>query len=100
MKNMVKYRLTPLTKADIKGIWNYTDNMWGTAQADKYIKLLEHRIELLAENPSIGKPRDEIRPEYFSFPESRHVIFYRIRKGRIEIARILHARMEPDLHFQ
>ncbi len=99
MKNMVKYRLTPATKADIKGIWNYTDDKWGTTQADKYVKLLERRIQLLAKTPGIGKPRDEVRPEYFSCPEGKQIIFYRIKKDHIEVVRILHESMEPNLHF-
>jgi plasmid stabilization system protein ParE len=34
------------------------------------------------------------------FHEGKHVIFYRVSKqGTVEIIRVLHERMLPDLHF-
>ena len=91
---MADYRLSAAARSDIRSIWNYTDDEWGSAQAEKHLDRMEQTILLLARNPALGRSRDEIRPGYRSHPCGRHIIFYRIVEEEIEIARILHQRME------
>ena len=38
---MTNYRLTLEAKADLIEIWNYSDGLWGSPQADRYIEGLE-----------------------------------------------------------
>ena len=38
---MTNYRLTLEAKADLIQIWNYSDGLWGSPQADRYIEGLE-----------------------------------------------------------
>lgn len=96
---MADYRLTPAARSDIRSIWNYTDDEWGSAQAGRYLGQIEETIELLVRNPALGRPRDEIRPGFRSHPIGRHMIFYRIVGNDIEIARILHQRMKARVHL-
>ena len=48
----------------------------------------------LSENPLIGKPRTDIKPGYYSFPEGRHVIFYTLTSYGIDVIGIPHQRMD------
>ncbi|WP_337843679.1 type II toxin-antitoxin system RelE/ParE family toxin [Rheinheimera sp.] len=48
-----------------------------------------------AQNPELGRERSEVYAGARSFSSGKHVIFYRAAaKGVIEIARVLHQRMD------
>jgi len=61
-----QFNLTPRGKRDLHSIWDYTYRVWGEKQADKYVSALYHRFEWLAEHPSIGKSRPDIKTGYYS----------------------------------
>jgi len=96
---MACYLLSESAQDDIISIRNYTMDTWGKAQAGKYLSQLEQRLEWLAKNPALGKKRDEVRNGYISFPEGRHVIFYRIAQRGIEVMGIIHQSEDIDIHF-
>ena len=72
---------------------------WGQEQTSKYLTQLKQRLEWLADNPALGKKRAEIKEGYISFPEGRHVIFYRRAEGGIEVMGIIHQSEDIDNHF-
>jgi toxin ParE1/3/4 len=53
----------------------------------------------LAADPRLGRTCDEVRPGYRKYPVGSHVVFYRIARGGIDVARILHQRMDFERHF-
>ncbi|MCF6250426.1 MAG: type II toxin-antitoxin system RelE/ParE family toxin [Methylococcaceae bacterium] len=57
---ITSYSLRALAQDDLEEIWLYTYQEWGVDQADKYLELLFSRFTWLAENPLIGKKRDDI----------------------------------------
>ena len=61
------YTIRELAQADLEEIWLYTYEEWGTQQADTYLNLLFCRFTWLAENPLIGKNRDDIKAGYSVF---------------------------------
>jgi toxin ParE1/3/4 len=96
---MANYLLSESAQQDIISIQDYTMNRWGKAQTNKYLSLLEQRLEWLANDPTLGKKRNEIKEGYISFPEGRHIIFYRIAKSGIEVMGIIHQSEDIDAHF-
>ena len=48
------------------------------------------------QSPHIGRERPEIKSGYRSLAEGKHVIFYRVGDGGIDILRILHGRMDIE----
>lgn len=96
---MAKIKLTRLAKIDLTNIWNYTDDTWGSAQADRCLKDIEQQFQNLLLEPEKGKLRNEIRQDYRSIFTKKHVIFYRYHKSCIEIVRILYQRMDVNAHF-
>jgi toxin ParE1/3/4 len=54
----------------------------------------------LAENPELGKQRDEIGEGYYSFPQGHHVVFYLIDNGTIDIIGVPHKQMDILNCFQ
>jgi len=90
----VAYRIRQLAQDDLEAIWLYTREQWGIVQADSYLESLILRFDWLAENPELGKPRDDVKSGYFCFPEGMHLIFYIINNNQIEIIGVPHQQMD------
>ena len=94
-----KYTLRQAAKDDLTNIGQYTLKNHGRMQRDKYLKGLEARFKLLAENPTIGRCRDDIKTGYHCSEYKKHVVFYLIRANAVEILAVLHESMMPDRHL-
>ena len=57
---MSNYRLTPDAQSDLIDIRRFTLDRWGEAQSKKYLFELRQTLHLLAETPSLGKPRPDV----------------------------------------
>ena len=93
------YSLRQQAQDDLESIWVYSYQEWGTEQADTYIRSLLSRFTWLAENPQLGKQREELKPGYYCFPEGMHLIFYKITLDEIDIIGIPHQSMDFITHF-
>ena len=82
---IVKVRVTPRARDDLSNIGRYTEQNWGKAQRNRYLKSIDARFHWLAENPYLGKQRSDICKGYYSFPEGLHVIFYLVGDSAIDI---------------
>ena len=92
---MGSFSLTNKAKEDLKSIAAYTQRKWGKQQRRIYAKSFDDVLHVLAENPNIGNQCDYIKTAYKKFPNTSHVIFYRIiGTEKIEIVRILHKKMD------
>ena len=92
---MPNYTLTNKALEDLSQIWDYTFEVWSEAQADKYYYMLLHACEELGAETATGRKYPEINKEIFGYKIGQHIIFYRqLRSKRIEVARILHSRMD------
>ena len=88
------YRVRQSAEADLEKIWLHTFQEWGDEQADIYTRSLLARFAWLAENPRAGKPRGDVKPGYYSFPEGMHVVFYTISEEGLDIIGIPHQSMD------
>ena len=77
------YSLRALAQEDLEEIWLYTYEEWGVDQADKYLDILFSGFTWLAENPLIGKKRDDIKTGYYCFPEGMNLVFYTLTKKTV-----------------
>jgi len=92
---MAKFQLTNKAIDDLSSIWNYTFDKWSESQADKYYGELLEGCKRISENPSSGKNYKGIRKSLLGFKINKHIIFYHeIAPEKIEIARILHEKMD------
>lgn len=92
-------RLSPAAAADLRKIRQYTVEQWGLEQWLCYSDELDRRFEQLSENPALGPVRDEIRPGLRSVPMGSHIVWYRMRVEDLEIVRVLHAAMDPEMRL-
>lgn len=91
--------LAPRARSDLDEIAAFTKKKWGHPQKNEYLNNLINTIEELRNSPALGRTRDEVRSGLLSFPNGRHIIFYRYNNERLEVIRILHQAMEPDNHL-
>ena len=93
------YRLTPAALADLDTIADYTLPQWGADQMERYILQLTDRCNWLAQNPRAGRPRSDIHPDYFCYPEGKHLIFYLQDSVGISVIGIAHQSMDVIAYF-
>ena len=96
---MASYKLSPLAENDLYQIISTTIETWGKVQAKEYAQTIESVLLKLAEYPNFGRERNEVYSGARSFPVEKHIVFYQVREGGIDIARILHQRMDVSKHF-
>lgn len=96
---MSRYRLTPRALRDLDQITDHTLATWGERQAEKYLADLDQRLRWLAQNPKVGRLRDDIGEGYRSFPHGAHVIFYVIGEEGVAIIGVPHGAMDIEAYF-
>lgn len=98
---MANYILTNKAVEDLSKIWDYTFEAWSETQADRYYYMLLDSCQELADEKVRGKNYHEVKENISGFKVGLHIIFYRKLKGKkIEIARILHSRMDLKSRMQ
>jgi len=96
----VKYQLTEEADKDVDEILAYSVKNFGVDQTQHYFEALKECIELLADNPNMGRSAEDILPEYLRFHHESHMVFYKKSSPSIIVVRILHERMDPKLHLK
>lgn len=92
--------LTPAAIADIEDIWTYTEQRWGTAQAERYVSMVGSACQGLAQGTTFSQDASHLRAGYRRAHVGSHILFFRTDPaGRITIVRVLHQSMDPDRHL-
>ncbi|NJM99381.1 MAG: type II toxin-antitoxin system RelE/ParE family toxin [Phormidesmis sp. RL_2_1] len=86
---MQNFRLSSAAELDLTNIWLHRAES-SEARADELIEQLVKKFMMLATFPESGRNRPEIKRGVRSFVAERHVIFYRVIDGGVEIARVLY----------
>lgn len=81
-------------KADLREIRAFSTEKWGRIRAADYVNSIISRFAWLMENSSRGTPQDQILRGLRRLNVGRHAIFYRDLPDTVEIARVLHQRMD------
>lgn len=96
---MTRWTLAPRARADLDEIWDYTVGLWGNDQAERYLRLIQSAIELIAADPEKGRCCDDVREGYRRFRVGSHILFYRMADDVVDVVRILHQRMDVERHL-
>ena len=112
-----RFRVARRAQTDLMIILGDSAEKWGTEAGRRYGVALMRGMRQVASDPEgrLTRPRPDLRPDLRSFhlrharqygrtPAVKlpvHVIYYRVAEaGVVEIARILHDRMEPARQFE
>ena|ERR1039457_4993304 len=88
----------PRARIDLAEIWEYIaeDNV---EQADAFIETIDQRFHALAEQPNMGRLRDELAEGVRSFSIGRYIVFYLPLSKGVEIVRVLHGARDLNALF-
>jgi toxin ParE1/3/4 len=88
---MAKVSITPQANRDLVQIWIWVAERSGSELADQVLDEIDNRCRLLAQNPEMGRVRQEFSVPLRSFPVRNrpYVIFYNSIKSGIEVYRVL-----------
>ena len=95
----MKFVLTNAAQADLAGIWDYTVQTWGEAQARSYTLKIKQTCHALCSDMYPNRSAEDVRPGYRRALVGRHTIFFRSNETEIQIIRILHQSMDVDSQF-
>lgn len=97
MSRAVHYTIA--AEHDLDSIASYTLEMWGAAQRDADLTVLQETCErIVPEHRHLARAVPE-RPGLLRWRVESHVIYFRQVDDGIEIVRILHERMLPSRHL-
>lgn len=85
---------------DLHNIAEYTYQIWGAAQRDIYLHMINENLQKLSDMPEIGTKSDYLFDGCIKYPAGKHLIFYRMISDGIEIIRILHHSMDIDSYIE
>ncbi len=97
--SQMTYRLSNQCVADLKDIFRYTAEQFGSEQAAQYHASLEALFASLGRRPQMGRTRQDIDERTRSFVHQSHVVFYEIEDDMVLILRVLHGRQDPARHL-
>ncbi|MGK9053244.1 type II toxin-antitoxin system RelE/ParE family toxin [Xaviernesmea oryzae] len=96
MKTLI---FAPKAIADIDRIYDYTEEKWGSDQAEDYTFGIRDFCNGLAAGEKAGRSIEAIKSGYRSLPYKSHFIIFRQTAARVIIVRILHQRMNIARHL-
>lgn len=91
---MGSFRLSPAAQRDLDGIFDYTAEHWGVAQAIRYTTDIKDACASLADSPAQGRDCGHIRAGYRSRAVGRHTLYFKASPYGVAVIRILHERMD------
>jgi toxin ParE1/3/4 len=97
---MAKSHFSNKAVEDLDDIWQYSLETWSESQADTYYYDLVAACQDIAEHPTyLDREYNEILPGLYGHRCHKHLIFYYLVEDGVEIARILHERMDIPAKF-
>jgi len=96
---MRELRLSRKAADDLSDIADFTIAEFGIDQARKYRDQFAKCFASLRDNPLLGRSADELAPGLRRIRQQAHVVFYHPSEEAILIVRVLHHRMDFELHL-
>jgi toxin ParE1/3/4 len=96
---MAKFTIAPAAENDLDEIWHYISEHNEQA-ADKFMRELAGKFQLLADNQEIGRRQDDFIVEMRMFPFRKYHIYYFPNEDGVEIYRVLHGARDTEAEFE
>ena len=95
---MTALRFRPRADQDLDDIWAFIAEDDPTA-ASRFVRLIEERCRILAENPLMGRSRSELAPGLRSFPFGNYLVFDVPIENGVEIVRVVSGARDIEALF-
>jgi len=93
-------RLSRQAERDIESILQYTYETYGERQRQTYADALHEAFETITGNPGLGHGRPDLSERHRAFNIEQHVVVYTVSGQTVNVARILHGRMDFARHVR
>ena len=112
---MLDYRLTEAAEGDIEALAAYTYENFGEGALDRYLGLMDAVVRKLRndpECPGVREMEEGMKKYHLSsckgsarvksgiVKNPRHLIFFRVEGGILEIVRVLHESVDFERHLE
>jgi toxin ParE1/3/4 len=97
---VTKIEFTRDAERDLIDIFLYGIEHFGPAQAERYAKTLNAKIEMAAEHPDFGADYGFVVEAVRRYEAVPHAIYYCSTEAGILVLRDLHGRMDPARHLR
>jgi toxin ParE1/3/4 len=95
MTSEYKIIITRPAQQDLLKIFVYTADIWGKKQLDDYQQKIDKSINIIKQNPSLGRKR----LGRLMYSIGKHDLYYRLDGDNIVILRVLHQKMDSPHHL-
>jgi toxin ParE1/3/4 len=93
-------RLSPEAEDDLVQAAEYLDRETGNPEfGHRLHDGLDQVMDLIAENPWMGRAREDLQEGLRGFPHGHYTIFWRLHDDDVEIVRVLHQRQDVEREF-
>jgi toxin ParE1/3/4 len=96
----MQFHVTKKAERELDQIFVYCAQRAGVNVADRLIDSMEEQFALLGDYPFVGRKCDELAPGVFRFPAGNYLIYYRKKRGMIQIIHVLHGARDQVLAFR
>ena len=97
---MLSLKLLPKAITDLENIYEFTLSSWGLKKAENYQDELFEGMLTITQNPKIGSIYFFKEGNYRKININRHLIFYRQSKKEIIVVRVLHDKIDLNIHLK
>jgi toxin ParE1/3/4 len=91
---MLKLRYLTAARKDLSDIGRWSQERFGTAQANAYLDKIDQALRLIAENPGLARDASETRTGLLKTFAGSHIAYFRMDERSITVQRILHGSMD------
>ncbi|HEY3245827.1 MAG TPA: type II toxin-antitoxin system RelE/ParE family toxin [Phycisphaerae bacterium] len=96
---MARIDITEEAAYDLEGTWAYIAHHSEPA-ARRFIGRILKKLELLAEQPGVGRSRQELGRGFRSYPVRKYLIFYRRVDDGVQVIRVVHGARDLERLFE
>lgn len=95
-----RYKLSRLAQVQLQQIKHYTIQNFSESQWQRYKANLLSGLQMLADNPDLGRPCDDIYLNGFYFPIGKHTAYFTKEYDFILIVAVLGQPQLPQNHLK
>lgn len=95
-----RYKLSNVAQAHLQSIKSYTIENFSAVQWQKYKQNLLTGLQMLADNPGLGRSCDDVYPNGFYFPVGKHTAYFTKQADFILIVAVLGQPQLPQNHLK
>jgi toxin ParE1/3/4 len=97
---LAEVKLSAAADGDLVGIFRWTAERHGAAQAEAYLRTIGEAVDLLARFPMAGAQREDLPGAVRSMPVRRHRLFYEMDGETVLVLRVLHEAMSAERYIR